>query len=215
MVETATVMVETATVMVTAMNKAKEGPLIILASSSPRRLEILRANSIEPVIIPPIGDEVFPQDLSPEVAVMELARQKAWSIKAKADELYGSQEYIIIGADTIVFLDEVIGKPRDRQDAFNILDKLRGREHYVATGVALIKQKDTRVFYEKTRVVFKNYTDQDIEDYISTDEPYDKAGGYAIQGGFAPYIDYIEGDYNNVVGFPWERIKGEMGRMIL
>lgn len=211
----ATAMVETATVMVTAMNKAKEGPLIILASSSPRRLEILRANSIKPVIIPPIGDEIFPQDLSPEEAVMELARQKAWSIKAKAGELYGSQEYIIIGADTIVFLDEVIGKPKDRQDAFNILDKLRGREHYVATGVALIKQEDTRVFYEKTQVVFKNYTDQDIEDYISTDEPYDKAGGYAIQGGFAPYIDYIEGDYNNVVGFPWDRIKGEMGRMIL
>lgn len=192
-----------------------QAPLIILASSSPRRLDVLRANLIEPIIMPPIGEEIFPHHLSPEKAVMELALQKASSIKDKAKALYGHENFIIIGADTMVFLDRVIGKPKDREDAFNILSRLRGKEHYVTTGIALLafSEADTevnRVFYELTKVAFKNYTDEDIERYISTDEPYDKAGGYAIQGMFAPYIDYIEGDYDNVVGFPWTRIKSEI-----
>lgn len=200
--------------------------LIILASSSPRRLDVLRANAIEPVIMPPLGEEVFPVGLTPEKAVMELALQKATSVADKAKDLYGHQDYIIIGADTVVFLDEIIGKPKDRKHAFDILSKLRGREHYVATGVALLKstfatrktsseasKEVSRVFYELTKVAFKNYSDEDIERYISTDEPYDKAGGYAIQGGFAPYIGYIEGDYDNVVGFPWTRIKREIEKL--
>lgn len=197
-------------------------PLIILASSSPRRQEILRANSIKHVVIPPVGEEIFPDWLKPEDAVMELARQKASSVQGKAAHNFKHKNYVIIGADTIVYSDHVIGKPKDRNDAFNILRGLRGRAHYVATGVALIKPRHAgnstgaeiiKVFHEITKVFFKHYTDEDIERYISTKEPYDKAGAYAIQGGFAPYIDHIEGDYDNVVGFPWARIKKEMEQL--
>ena len=105
-----------------------------------------------------------------------------------------------------------MGKPSDAADGFRMLCKLRGGMHYVATGVALVEagRQNARVFTEVTRVYFKNYTDEELRAYLATEEPYDKAGGYAIQGTFAKYIDHIEGDYDNVVGFPWKRIQKEL-----
>ena len=119
---------------------------------------------------------------------------------------------VIIAADTIVYADEIMGKPSDAADGFRMLCKLRGGMHYVATGVALVEagRQNARVFTEVTRVYFKNYTDEELRAYLATEEPYDKAGGYAIQGTFAKYIDHIEGDYDNVVGFPWKRIQKEL-----
>ena len=119
------------------------------------------------------------------------------------------QGHVIIGADTIVWKDEIMGKPEDSSDAFRMLDKIRGTVHYVVTGVALV-DTDTgkcNVFSDITEVHCKDYSDEDIRNYLSLREPYDKAGSYAIQGYFGRYIDHIEGDYENVVGLPYYRIE--------
>ncbi len=197
---------------------------IILASSSPRRIEMLRKNGIDPVVIPPCVDESLPADMDPKEAVMHLALKKAQHVESLAgDGLHALPDHgasslkensLIIAADTVVFLDRIIGKPADREDAYAILDHLRGKEHFVATGVAILKAgtDEKRVFCEITKVFFKDYCHDDILAYIQTPEPYDKAGGYAIQGAWGDRVDHIEGDYDNVVGFPWTRIKQELER---
>ncbi|HZK02619.1 MAG TPA: Maf family protein, partial [Anaerovoracaceae bacterium] len=185
---------------------------IILASSSPRRIEMLRRNGINPVIILPNIDESSHEQTQPNHLVMELAFKKAESVVPEAKQRFPNKNCLIIGADTIVYLETVIGKPKDKEDAFNILSKLRGKEHFVATGVAIIEIPSNlkKVFYEITKVRFKNYTDDDIHTYIDSKEPYDKAGGYAIQGIWGNNVEYISGDFNNVVGFPWNRIRKEL-----
>lgn len=181
---------------------------IILASKSPRRLDILRSHGYEPVVLPVDADESLPEGIDMESAVRLLALKKA---RACFDIVSGKDEYsgcIIIGADTIVYKDEIMGKPEDRQDAFRMLDAIRGTCHYVSTGVAFIdvdSGKET-VVNDVTAVYCRNYTDEDIEAYLDTDEPYDKAGAYAIQGIFGKHIDHIEGDYENVVGLPFHVI---------
>ncbi|MFA5634498.1 MAG: Maf family protein [Anaerovoracaceae bacterium] len=187
---------------------------IILASSSPRRIEMLKKNGIEPIIIPPDVDEDLPLNIAPKDAVMHLALKKARYVASLARDCYANEPSLIIGADTIVFLDRIIGKPKNTEEAYAILDHLRGREHFVATGVAILKTGTDvkKVFCEITKVFFKNYSDEDIWAYIETDEPYDKAGGYAIQGAWGDKVDHILGDYDNVIGFPWTRIKQELNQ---
>ncbi len=182
---------------------------VILASKSPRRIEILHKHGIDAVIMPTDTDESLPEGIGMTDAVELLAREKAEACyeKIKNDPKWSG--HIIIGADTIVWKDEIMGKPADADDAFRMLDAIRGTVHYVVTGVALI-ETDTgtcTVFSDITEVHCKNYTDADILDYISRVEPYDKAGSYAIQGYFGKYIDHIEGDYENVVGLPYYRIE--------
>lgn len=111
---------------------------------------------------------------------------------------------IIIAADTIVYNGKIIGKPVGEEDAFNMLNELRSKVHHVMTGVCILipGTKRRRVFYEKTEVFFKDYSDDFLNEYVKTPEPYDKAGGYAIQGKFAKFVDHYNGDYDNVVGFP-------------
>ena len=127
----------------------------------------------------------------------------------------GKQTAVILAADTIVYKDGIMGKPKDRQDAFRMLSLLRNDVHYVVTGVTLVEAgcQNARVFAEVTKVFVKDFTDEQLNAYLDTDEPYDKAGGYAIQGLFGKYIDHIEGSYDNVVGFPWEKIVKELGRL--
>lgn len=194
---------------------------IILASRSPRRREILEKHGIEPVIMPADTDETLPDGIGMTEAVEMLASRKARACydKIKADpalrERYcgaasaADGGYLIIGSDTIVWKDEIMGKPTDHDDAFRMLDMLRGTFHHVATGVAMIDAGTGAidVFSDVTTVHCVNYTDDDILDYISREEPYDKAGSYAIQGYFGRYIDRIEGDYENVVGLPYYRIE--------
>jgi len=189
---------------------------IVLASSSPRRIEILKIHGFDPIVIHPSTDENIREVNNPEDMVKELAFRKAKSVEAAVIARFSHEPCIIIGADTVVFLDDIIGKPKDRADAYRILHYLNGKEHYVATGVALLntKTKAQKVFHEITKVGFKSYPDDDICAYIDTAEPYDKAGGYAIQGGWGKNIAYISGDYNNVVGFPWDRIKYELDEII-
>ena len=182
---------------------------IILASKSPRRIEILKYHGIDPVIMPTDTDEELPEGIGMTDAVETLALRKA---EACYESVSGMPEYaghVIIGADTIVYKDEIMGKPADAEDAYRMLDAIRGTFHYVVTGVALIDM-DTgsrTVLSDITEVHCVNYSDADILDYISLEEPYDKAGSYAIQGYFGKYIDHITGDYENVVGLPYYRIE--------
>ena len=182
---------------------------IILASASPRRLEIMNKHGIEPLVMPQDTDEHLPDGMGMTEAVEELASQKARSCyeSVKGDPRY--EGYLIIGADTIVWKDEIMGKPADAGDAFRMLDKIRGTFHYVVTGICLI-DKDSgseAVMSDVTAVHCVDYSDEDIRNYISMTEPYDKAGSYAIQGYFGRYIDHIDGDYENVVGLPFYRIE--------
>lgn len=209
----------------------------ILASGSPRRIEIMRANGIDPLIMPAKIEENIPPVCGMCETVMFLALKKAkWveekylnetltdftsdlSVDAERSVDFQKQEdkqtAVILAADTIVYKDGIMGKPKDRQDAFRMLSLLRNDVHYVITGVALVEAgcQNARVFAEVTKVFVKDFTDEQLNAYLNTDEPYDKAGGYAIQGLFGEYIDHIEGSYDNVVGFPWEKIAKELGRL--
>lgn len=185
---------------------------IILASASPRRLEILEKHDIHPVVMPTDAVEELPEGIGMTEAVKTLAERKARACldsieqaPALSDKYKG---HVIIGSDTIVWKDEIMGKPVDAEDAFRMLDSIRGTSHYVVTGVCLIdvNSGDSAVISDVTEVWCKNYTDEDIYDYISRETPYDKAGSYAIQGYFGRYIDHIVGDYENVVGLPYYRI---------
>ncbi len=193
---------------------------IILASASPRRREIMEKHGIHPVIMPTATDEHLPDNVEMAVAVKTLAERKASSCYSFIMQDPGLSEkykgYVVIGSDTIVWKDEIMGKPVDADDAFRMLDSIRGTSHYVVTGVCLIDvdSGDTAVISDLTTVWCKDYSDEDIYDYISREEPYDKAGSYAIQGYFSRYIDHIDGDYENVVGLPFYRIEGSLQKYI-
>lgn len=182
---------------------------IILASKSPRRIEILHKHGIDAVIMPTDTDESLPEGIGMTDAVELLAREKAEACYESVKDDLKWADHIIIGADTIVWKNEIMGKPVDADDAYRMLDAIRGTVHYVVTGVALIEVNTgtCTVLSDITEVHCKNYTDADINEYISREEPYDKAGSYAIQGYFGRYIDHIEGDYENVVGLPYYRIE--------
>ena len=182
---------------------------VILASKSPRRIEILHRHGIDAAIMPTDTDETLPEGIGMNEAVEMLAKRKAEACYEAVKDDPKWAGHIIIGADTIVWKDKLMGKPEDHDDAYRMLDSIRGTFHYVVTGVALI-ETDTgtcNVLSDTTEVWCKNYTDADILDYISREEPYDKAGSYAIQGYFGRYIDHIDGDYENVVGLPYYRIE--------
>lgn len=186
---------------------------IILASSSPRRIEMMKKNGYQPEIRPSDIDETLPEDIKMKDAVMFLALKKALDVESKC--MFPEDEgKLIIAADTVVYKDEILGKPLDRADAFKMLRKIKNTSHYVATGVAIIEagKANKKVFYDATKVFCKDYTDEELNAYLDTDEPYDKAGAYAIQGIFSKHIDYYEGSYDTVVGFPWDLIENEIKR---
>ena len=185
----------------------------VLASASPRRIEMMRSHGLEPIVCPADIEENLPLVDGMKETVMFLALKKAKSVESlNADIPKGS---IIIAADTVVYKDEIMGKPVDFEDGFNMLSKLRNTYHYVTTGVALVEAgcENARVFAEVTKVYFKDYSDEELRAYLETDEAYDKAGAYAIQGYFAKHIEKFEGDYDNVVGFPWTRIEEEVKKL--
>lgn len=178
---------------------------LVLASSSPRRRELLSHFNIDFIIDPAAGPEKPPVGASPEETVMALATSKAAEVAARRPDS------LVIGADTIVELDGVIlGKPADRPDAFRMLRALSGREHRVFTGVALVSAGKTLCGAEMTRVFFREMTDREINAYLDSGEPMDKAGAYGYQGLAGLFVERIEGDYFNVVGLPLCRL----GRML-
>lgn len=169
--------------------------MIILASKSPRRKELLSMCGFEFEIKPAKADETLPENISPKEAVEYLSRIKA--------EAINDNENIIIGADTVVALgNEIMGKPKDEEDAFLMLSKLSGEIHSVFTGVTLIKKDKKITFSAETKVEFYPLSEEEIREYIATKEPMDKAGAYGIQGYGGLLVKSIEGDYNNVVGLP-------------
>ena len=170
---------------------------IVLASASPRRREILSELGLDIEILPARRDEMVRPGAAPEEAVTALAYGKAAEVSAIRPEA------LVIGADTLVAMDgELLGKPRERLEAGRMLRALSGREHQVYTGLCLMEngQGETRV--EESVVRFRELSDQDIEAYIATGEPMDKAGAYGIQGLGRLLVRGIEGDYYNVVGLP-------------
>lgn len=190
----------------------------ILASGSPRRKEILTQVGISFKVIKSDCEEVASYS-EPENIVGELSKLKCLNVADKiiAGETQcdiGSGEVIfVIGADTMVSVDGfIMGKPRDRGHAYEMIEKLQGRDHTVHTGVSVAKLIGDRnggykldavkTFVEESAVSVVPMTEEEINDYISCDEPYDKAGGYAVQGVFAKYIKGISGDFYNIVGFP-------------
>ena len=191
-------------------------PRVILASASPRRLDLLRQVGIEPEIEPSHVEEVITSTV-PDQVVMELSRQKAEDIAA----LHAGEDASVIGADTVVAYDgKILGKPKDEADAVRMIRSFQGKVHQVYTGVTLVfcgkaaenaaEQWKTITFAEKTEVFVCSMTEQQIEDYVKTGEPMDKAGAYGIQGRFAVWVKGISGDYNNVVGLPLGRVCREL-----
>lgn len=179
---------------------------IILASASPRRSQLLSQAGFEFSIIPSTIEETMTGD-TPGQIVESLAYQKANDVYRKTKDTYKGKDYMVIGCDTIVYYDgEVLGKPEDEQEAFDILKLLSDRTHQVFTGISLIikqnNEKQVYLLHEKTDVTFYPISDYEIRRYIATGDPFDKAGAYGIQGGFSIHVKGITGDYNNVVGLP-------------
>lgn len=177
--------------------------MIILASASPRRRELLENMGVRDFLIRP-SDHEEPYDgaLAPGAAVEKIALSKGRDAAAKAES--GD---IVIAADTLVFLDgKPLGKPGDAEDAASMLRALSGREHTVITGLAVIAKGVARTAHESTRVRFFPLTESQIDWYVRSGEPMDKAGAYGIQGLGSLLIEGIEGDYFNVVGLPAARL---------
>ena len=183
---------------------------VVLASASPRRKELLSLIFNEYDIRPADCDEALPEGIKAQEAVEYLSL-----IKNKATVEICDKKSLVISADTVVAVDgEILGKPQDKEDARRMISLLSGREHQVFTGVTLSLNGNFKTFSEKTDVVFYKLTDKEIEDYISTDEPYDKAGAYGIQGKAGLLVKAVNGDYYNVVGLPVARLKREIMEFI-
>ena len=190
---------------------------IILASGSPRRINMMKEKGYDPEIMPADVNEDLPFEMTMEGSVMYLAAKKALWVETKLKESGKlTEDYLIIAADTVVYKNKIIGKPESAEEAFCTLSSLQSDSHYVATGVCLMKAGTPvrQTFCEVTEVFFTAIPDDELKAYVQTDEPYDKAGGYAIQGTFAKYVDHFEGDYDNVVGFPWNRIEQELEKLL-
>lgn len=198
---------------------------LVLASASPRRRELLEQVGLSFQVIPSNCEEICCLE-TPEDLVADLAKQKAENVASKIREQIQNHSFccspeeavVILGSDTVVAMDgRILGKPKDEEDAFQMLQNLQGKKHQVYSGVALSvlsgatgEEIDFSNFYVKTEVEVYAMTEEEIWKYIATGEPMDKAGGYGIQGRFAEYIKGIVGDYYNVVGLPVSRVMQEL-----
>jgi septum formation protein len=193
--------------------KQKDTVRYILGSASPRRIDMFRDHGYDPVVIPSKGDESVPLPLNPVETTLFLALKKALSVKQQVKN--PEEKSIIITADTIVYQDEILGKPEDRADAHRILSKLNNNSHSVITGVALMRTDIPycRLFAEESIVTFHPYEMAELEDYLDTPEAYDKAGAYAIQGTFGKYVKAFTGDIKNIMGLPWDALMRELKKL--
>lgn len=177
---------------------------LILASSSPRRIALLRTLGYTFDIVPHTIEEHISRGVPPDELIMDIACQKADDVAKKVDNA------IIISADTVILHDKhILGKPKDRGDAKRMLFLLSNSVHEVITGVCLVdvpsRKKMLRI--GRTRIKMSRISEEEIDAYVSTGEPLDKAGAYAIQGGGEKFIEKIEGSYSNVVGLPLETLQ--------
>ena len=189
---------------------------LILASASPRRRELLEMLDVKNLeVIPALGEELPHPELSPAELVRELSRAKALEVAAAVDD----PEALIIGADTVVSIDNaVLGKPKDASDAHRMLRLLSGRTHEVFTGVTVLRGGQVTTACERTAVRFRALTETEIDAYVGTGEPLDKAGAYGAQGKASLLVEGIEGDFFNVMGLPLcllGKILGKLGVVLL
>lgn len=179
--------------------------MIILASQSPRRRELLKYITSDFEVRVSEVDETLPDNISPENAVLYLSEIKAQPFK--------NENCTVIGADTVVAIDKkILGKPQDTEEAKEMLSLLSGKEHSVFTGVTVIKGEKRESFFCETKVKFYELSDEDIDNYIKTGEPLDKAGAYGIQGFGSLLVEKIDGDYFNVVGLPISKLNQLLSR---
>ncbi|KAG3105404.1 hypothetical protein PI124_g3272 [Phytophthora idaei] len=193
---------------------------VILASQSPRRLELLRDCGLTFEVIPSTFEENLPKERfpTPDLYVIENAKQKAVEVlnRVSKDKDAGDKlPTVVIGCDTVVVQDGVIlEKPKDEEDAFNMLTKLSDRPHEVFSGVALFTAErgvdNPHLVFEKTSLVFGPLEPEDIRAYIATGEPMDKAGSYGLQGRARCFVQEVHGCTNNVIGFPVQRFCREL-----
>ncbi len=189
---------------------------VVLASASPRRRELLEQIGLAFEVKESNVRERITSTV-PAGIVCELSTQKAEAVLQTMDG--ESDKVLVIGADTLVACDnKILGKPRDKEHARQMLRFLSGRAHQVYTGVCMLYKTPTglktRTFYEVTQVTFSKMSEGEIDAYVATKEPLDKAGAYGIQGVCARYIQGIEGDYNNVVGLPLGRVYQEIKEIL-
>lgn len=169
---------------------------VILASQSPRRKELMGLFHIPFTVRVSDADETMDPSAPAEEQVALVSRRKAEAIPRGADD-------VVIAADTIVVCDgQILGKPRDEQDAFRMLRLLSGRDHQVMTGITVLRGNRCLSHTEETHIHFRELSSREIESYIRTGEPMDKAGSYGIQGGAALFAEHMVGDYYNVMGLP-------------
>ena len=183
------------------------GRNLVLASASPRRIELMHMLGFSDLVVHPAkGEEHPPAGAKPEEIVMALSRAKAREVASEMDE-----DKVVIAADTIVWLDgRLLGKPHSEEDAFAMLKTLSGRRHEVYTGVTVIDRDGELCEAERSIVCFRELSEEEIRNYIATGEPMDKAGAYGAQGKGALFVRAIEGDFFNVMGLPICRL----GRML-
>ena len=183
---------------------------IILASKSPRRRALLEQMGVRDFrIVTPDIDEHMDRDLPPAELVRQISLEKAQAVAAQADP-----NTVVIAADTVVALDGVVlGKPAGKEEAFRMLSLLSGNRHQVYTGLTVLRGEQVFSQWEETAVTFRSLTAEEIEAYIATGEPMDKAGAYGIQGYGALFIQGISGDYYNVMGLPVCRLGQILGQL--
>lgn len=175
--------------------------MLILASSSPRRAKLMKEAGLDFIVEPSHIDEDLDDKLKPLDFVLELAKLKAQQV-AKNHE-----NDIVIGADTIVvYDDQILGKPKDEDDAYRMLKLLSNDRHIVFTAVAIVRNKEIKTFVSEAEVWMKNLSDLEIKNYIKTKEPMDKAGAYAIQGDGGNLVDHFKGDFFTIVGLPLKEL---------
>ena len=182
---------------------------IILASASPRRKELLSRITNDFIIVPSDADEIYPSTLNAMDVSLYLSNIKANDIHNK----YPND--IVIGSDTTVIINNtVLGKPKDKDEAKQMLSTLSNNIHYVVSGVTIYNKDEIHQINSISKVFFKDLTNEEIEEYLTHDEYKDKAGSYAIQGLASKFIDHIEGDYDTIVGFPTNEVKLVLDKII-
>lgn len=182
------------------------GKRVILASKSPRRKELLSLICDSFEVMPADIDESVPQNVATEEAAEYISTQKAFAIDS---------EDVIIACDTVVIVDgKILGKPSDRQNGFEMLSELSGKTHSVISGVCIRYKGESVSFSQKSLVTFYELTDEEINDYLDSGEPFDKAGGYGIQGLGSLLVKEFSGDFFNIVGLPVARLRRSLSELL-
>ncbi|CAM3064371.1 septum formation protein [Legionella steigerwaltii] len=179
---------------------------IILASASPRRLQILEEHGLTAVVMPANIEEIQQKGEEAKIYVTRLAREKAQTILSQVE--VGSADLILAADTTVAYQNHILEKPQDHEDAYRMLHMLSGKSHEVYTGYALVFLPEQKWWIDcvTTNITFHTLTDQQIQNYIDSGDPFDKAGGYGIQNVYDTFVKEIKGSYYNVMGLPIEEI---------